>query len=169
MNAGTAITVLRALGFGEKACEAAVTNAAWPARMQRLRNGPLVDAAQEAQLWLDGGHNPAAGEAIADYLTSLPERPIFMICGMLNTKDTTGYLFAFKDIVEKLFAVSIPGEANTLSSEETAQAAISVGLEAEQAHSTSEALSTIAAQSPHARVLICGSLYLAGAILRENS
>ena len=169
MNAGTAITVLRALGFGEKACEAAVTNAAWPARMQRLRNGPLVDAAQEAQLWLDGGHNPAAGEAIADYLTSLPERQIFMICGMLNTKDTTGYLVAFKDVVEKLFAVSIPGEANTLSSEETAQAAISVGLEAEQAHSTSEALSTIVAQSPHARVLICGSLYLAGAILRENS
>ncbi len=168
MNAGAAITVLRALGYGENACEAAVTGAEWPARMQRLRHGPLVEAAPDAELWLDGGHNPAAGDALATHLKGLPERPTYMICGMLNTKDTTGYLTPFKNAVDRLLAVTIPGEANTLPAEETAKAAMSVGLKAQHAQSVYDALSMIAEQAPQARVLICGSLYLAGAVLREN-
>ena len=67
-------------------------NAEWPARMQRLRTGPLLDAAPEAEFWLDGGHNAAAGLALVDVLAKLPKKPTHMICGMLNTKDVTGYL-----------------------------------------------------------------------------
>lgn len=168
-NAGMAIAALRHLGYGEAACEAAVSQAFWPARMQRLRNGPLVDAAPEAELWLDGGHNPAAGAALAATLSSLPKRPTHMICGMLSTKDVSGYLEPLADVASSLHAVAIPGEEATLPAEDTAAAAKSVGLESTVAQSVAEALSTIVATDPTSRILICGSLYLAGAILRENS
>ncbi|WP_300056938.1 folylpolyglutamate synthase/dihydrofolate synthase family protein [uncultured Roseobacter sp.] len=168
MNAGTALAVLRALGIGNDACEAAVTRAEWPARMQRLRSGPLVDAAPDVELWLDGGHNPAAGIALARHLATLPERPTYLICGMLNTKDIGGYLGPLSMVAEKVMAVSIPGEANTLPADATADSASHVGMRAETAPSVQDALERIVSQSPAARVLICGSLYLAGAILREN-
>ena len=168
MNAGTALTVLRHLGFGEKACDAAVTQAHWPARMQRLKDGPLVDLAGSAELWLDGGHNPAAGAALAEHLRSLSKRPTYMICGMLNTKDVSGYLTPFRDCVDRLVAVSIPGEANTLPASDTAAAATNVGLTASTAEDVESAISAIVKDVPHARILICGSLYLAGAVLRLN-
>lgn len=167
-NAGAAITALRALGRDEAACEAAVTRAEWPARMQRLRHGPLVDAAPSVELWLDGGHNPAGGEAVAATLARMPERETHLICGMLNTKDVTGYMIPLAPQVTRLHAVSIPGEANTLPAEVTADAARKAGMDATTAPSVAAALSAIAAQNPAARVLICGSLYLAGSILREN-
>ena len=167
-NAGAALAALRHLGMDEIACEAAVTRAKWPARMQRLRQGPLAEAAPEADLWLDGGHNPAAGEMIAATLAGLPRRPTHLICGMLNTKDVTGYLRPLAPHVTQLVAVSIPGEANTLSAEDTAAAASKVGIAASTAPSVAAALAAITAQDANARVLICGSLYLAGRVLREN-
>lgn len=165
-NAGAALMALRLLGSGNP--EAAVTKAFWPARMQRLRTGPLVDLAPGIELWLDGGHNPAAGEAIAHHLGTLPPRQTHLICGMLNTKDVTGYMRPLKGKAESLFAVSIPGEANTLSAQATAEAAHLAGLPAKPAPSVKDALAEIKAQDPEARVLICGSLYLAGGILREH-
>ena len=167
-NAGAAITALRFLGRDEAACEAAVTRAFWPARMQRLRQGPLVDLAPSVELWLDGGHNPAGGEAVAATLARMPKRETHLICGMLNTKDVSGYMAPLAPQVTRLHAVSIPGEKNTLPAEVTRDAAASVGMDAVAADSVADALAGIAAQSPEARVLICGSLYLAGAILREN-
>ncbi len=168
-NAGAALAALRHLGCGEAAFEAAVTRAEWPARMQRLREGPLVAAAgPTAELWLDGGHNPAAGAALAEHLSTLPARPTFLICGMLNTKDATGYMRAFEGQVRSLHAVAIPGEANTLSAEDTAAAAKRAGLQAELAQDVETAIRDIVAATPEARILICGSLYLAGRILREN-
>ncbi len=167
-NAGMAIAALRHLGFGEAACEGAVSRAFWPARMQRLVKGPLVDLAPEAELWLDGGHNPAAGAALAETLSELPTRPTHAICGMLSTKDVSGYMAELQGAVSDLHAVAIPGETATLPAEETAEAAKSVGLEAVVAGSVEEALSDITAKDPTARVLICGSLYLAGVVLREN-
>ena len=86
MNAGAALAALRHLGADEAACEAAVTQAFWPARMQRLREGPLFDIAGDAELWLDGGHNPAAGDAIAATLSQMPERETHLICGMLGIR-----------------------------------------------------------------------------------
>lgn len=167
-NAGAALAALRHLGADEAACEAAMLNAEWPARMQRLKTGPLIEAAPEAELWLDGGHNAAAGVALADVLAKLPERPTHLICGMLNTKDVRGYMAPLAPHVASLTAVSIPGEANTLSAGETEAAARSVGIEAGTAENPLAALQAIAAKDPLARVLICGSLYLAGHILREN-
>ena len=165
-NAGAAIMALRHLGVGE--AEAAVTRTEWPARMQRLRHGPLVDAAPGVQLWLDGGHNPAGGAAIAATLAGMPKRETHLICGMLNTKDIAGYLRPMAAQVQSLHAVAIPGEANTLPAEVTRDAALAAGMQAVVAGSVGQALAAIARGTPHARVLICGSLYLAGSVLREN-
>lgn len=167
-NAGAAIAALRHLKKGDVAAEAAVSDAFWPARMQRLATGPLIDAAPYAELWLDGGHNPAAGQAIGDHLATLAKRPTHLICGMLNTKDISGYLNPMVPHVASLTAVSIPGEPNTLPAEETARMARDAGMQAQEAADVQSALEQIIASEPNARVLICGSLYLAGAILREN-
>ncbi|OAN69328.1 bifunctional folylpolyglutamate synthase/dihydrofolate synthase [Jannaschia sp. EhC01] len=165
-NAGIALAALRTLGKGD--ADAAMTNVTWPARMQRLRHGPLTDAAPQAELWLDGGHNPHAARAIAATLATLPKRPTYLICGMLNTKDVTGYMAPLAPWASSLTAVSIPGQAATLSAEDTAKAAQAAGIEARIAPSVQEALATITAADPIARVLICGSLYLAGEILKTN-
>lgn len=167
-NAGAAIAALRHLHLGDAALEAAVTHAHWPARMQRLSTGPLAEAAPQAELWLDGGHNPAAGRALAAHLASLPPRPTHLVCGMLNTKDISGYLSPLAGVAQSLTAISIPGEANTLPAEDTATAAANVGLSSGTAANARAAIEDIAAKDPTARILICGSLYLAGAILREN-
>ena len=167
-NAGAAIMALRHLGLDGAACEAAVTHAFWPARMQRLRHGPLVSSAPNVELWLDGGHNPAGGAAVAATLAAMPERPTHLICGMLNTKDVKGYMTPLAPVAASLRAVSIPGEKNTLPAEVTRDAALSAGIRAATAVSVAAALAEIAALEPEARVLICGSLYLAGTVLREN-
>ncbi|MGJ8615883.1 MAG: bifunctional folylpolyglutamate synthase/dihydrofolate synthase [Sulfitobacter sp.] len=169
INAGAALAALRHLGADEAACEAAVTEAYWPARMQRLKAGPLVDIAGQAELWLDGGHNPAAGDALAAVLAAGPKRPTHLICGMLNTKDIGGYLRPLAAHADTLRAVSIPGETATLPAADTAAAARAVGMDAYEAVNVAEALRDIVAKDPSARVLICGSLYLAGGVLRENS
>ena len=167
-NAGAALTALRYLGRSHAECEAAVTQAVWPARMQRLRNGPLVTSAPKIELWLDGGHNPAGGLAIAATLTRMPPRETHLICGMLNTKDVRGYMVPLARQTTMLHAVAIPGEKATLPAEVTRDAAIAAGIKATIASSVAEAVTSIAAKTPNARVLICGSLYLAGSVLREN-
>jgi dihydrofolate synthase/folylpolyglutamate synthase len=167
-NAGIALAALRTLGQPEAAFEAAMTRATWPARMQRLRHGPLTEAAPQAELWLDGGHNPHAARAIAALLAEMPKRPTHLICGMLNTKDVTGYMAPLAQVAQSLHAVSIPGQTATLSAAETAAAARKAGFPAQEADSVATALAAITASDPQARVLICGSLYLAGEILKQN-
>ncbi|SFH09502.1 dihydrofolate synthase / folylpolyglutamate synthase [Palleronia marisminoris] len=167
-NAGIALAALRHLGADEGACEAAVTRPHWPARMQRLREGPLVRAAGGAELWLDGGHNPAAGEVVAATIAAMPVRDTHVICGMLNTKDVAGFLRPLAGVANSLTAVSIPGEANTLSADDTAAAAEKAGFAAGTAPSVMAAIERIAEGAPGARILICGSLYLAGRVLQEN-
>jgi dihydrofolate synthase / folylpolyglutamate synthase len=167
-NAGIALAALRVMGKGEAACEAAMTRAVWPARMQRLRHGPLVDSAPRAEVWLDGGHNPHAARAIAALLAGMGARPTHLICGMLNTKDVTGFMAPLAAVAQSLHAVSIPGQSATLTASDTATAARAAGLPAHEADSVAAALATITAQDPEARILICGSLYLAGEILKAN-
>lgn len=167
-NAGSALATLRALGATDAQARAAVSQAEWPARMQRLKRGPLVDLAGEAELWLDGGHNPAGGQALAATLDAMPARPTHLVCGMLNTKDVAGYLRPLAAHAASLTAIDIPGEVNTLSADDTAQAARSVGMPTRTAPDAAAAIAAITATQPSARILICGSLYLAGRILREN-
>jgi len=164
-NAGAAIAVLRHLGYSEVACEAALTRPDWPARMQRLTGHPLCARAPGVELWLDGGHNPAAGQALAATLAAQPARPTHLICGMLATKDVGGYLRPLAQRVAGLQAVAVPGERATLAADATAAAAICAGIPAQEAPDVATALDRIAAAAPDARVLICGSLYLAGHVL----
>lgn len=146
-----------------------MTRAEWPARLQRLRRGPLVEAAGPgAEVWLDGGHNAAAGIALAEALTRLPPRPLHLVCGMLSTKDVGGFLRPLGARATSLEAVSIPGETATLPAEATAAAAREAGIAAETAPDLAVAVARIAARAPGARILICGSLYLAGRVLAEN-
>ena len=167
-NAGAALAALRCLGFGEDACAAAMTDVTWPARMQRLRHGPLVEAAAGCELWLDGGHNPAAGEMIAGLLSRLPPRPTHLVCGMLNTKDVAGFLRPLAGVAASLTAVSIPGETATLPAQATAEIAAAAGHRARAAEDVAAAVRTLAAEDLGARIVICGSLYLAGQVLRGN-
>lgn len=169
LNAGAALAGLRAMGYDEAACEAAVSRAVWPARMQRLRSGPLVEAAPRAELILDGGHNPAAGEALAHALQAMPDRPLFLIIGMLNTKDVAGYLRPLGALADRLYAVTIPNQTATLPAAEIVSAATGVGLTAQEAPDPLTAVQDIVATQPHARILLAGSLYFAGAVLAENA
>jgi dihydrofolate synthase/folylpolyglutamate synthase len=167
-NAGIALAALRALGQPEDACEAAMRDVNWPARMQRLRRGPLIDAAPDAEFWLDGGHNPHAARAIAALIRGLPDRPTHLVCGMLNTKDVAGYMAPFAGIADRLWAISVPGQTSTLPASETAAKARSAGIEAVEAPDVADAVRKITRDTPDARIVICGSLYLAGEILAEN-
>ena len=167
-NAGAALMAMRVLGIGQAGHEAAMAQAVWPARMQRLRKGPLVQAAPGVELWLDGGHNPAAGAALAGLLAQRGARPTWAICGMLNTKDVRGFMAPLAPHLQGLVAVPVPGEENTLPGADTASAARAVGIDASESTTVAEALAAITAQEPAARVVICGSLYLAGTVLREN-
>lgn len=168
-NAGAAIAALRALGLPAAACEAAVTRAEWPARMQRLRHGPVPDAAPGAEIWLDGGHNPAGGAAVAATLAAMPRRATHLVTGMISTKDISGYLRPLAAHAASLTAVAIPGEAAGLPAATVAAAAREVGFaQVATADGVGAAVAAIAATAPGARILICGSLYLAGHVLREN-
>ncbi|MEM9715119.1 MAG: folylpolyglutamate synthase/dihydrofolate synthase family protein [Pseudomonadota bacterium] len=168
-NAGIVIASLRLLGADDTALEKAMIDAVWPARMQRLKSGPLVEAAGNAELWLDGGHNPAAGMALADLLDSLPDAPTFLVTGMLNTKDAQGFLGPVVEKAAMLYAVQIPGEEAALSADQLADIATGLGAEAKASDDVHSAVSEIVKNNPRARIVICGSLYLAGHILKDNS
>ncbi len=167
-NAGAAITVLRHLGLDEDIIASAMTKAEWPARMQLLKKGPLVDAARNSEIWLDGGHNPAAGEAVANTIRSMPKRVTGIICGMLGTKDVRSFLGALREVADRLYGISIPGEPAALPAANVAQVAREVGFKAEASPDVEQAARKIADEEPGSRILVCGSLYLAGWILRKN-
>jgi len=168
-NAGIAIATLRYLGKDDAAFEGAMTDAKWPARLQKLRKGPLIDAAPDAEIWLDGGHNKAAGHALAEALGRLPNRALYLVVGMLNTKDASGYMKPLSERSQSLRGVSIPGEAATMTALETVEAAQQVGFDARVSEDYQTAVAEIVAENPNARILICGSLYLAGKVLQLNA
>ena len=150
---------------------AGLEKARWPARLQKLKSGPLAASLPEgSSIWLDGGHNPAAGEALAAYFEDDDPRPLHLVVGMINTKDSLGFLKPLAQTVVSLHAVPVPDERASRDPEEVMLEATDLGLAADVAHDVESALSTIARNS-HAsvRVLICGSLYLAGHVLRANS
>ncbi|MCY4258641.1 MAG: bifunctional folylpolyglutamate synthase/dihydrofolate synthase [Rhodobacteraceae bacterium] len=168
VNAGAAIASLRHMGFAEKALCAAVTQAHWPGRMQKLQHGPLVDAAPEGEVWLDGGHNPAAGQALASTLRSMPGRATGIVCGMLKSKDVRGFLKAIDGIADAFYGITIPNEAASLPASHVTRLASELGLLSSVSDSPIQAVRSIHAACPESRILICGSLYLAGQVLRFN-
>ena len=176
-NAGTAIACLEQLtGFpiASDAIAEGLRHIEWPARLQRLTRGPLVAMLPLGwELWLDGGHNPGAGEVLAAAAAAWRDRPLHLIVGMLNTKNATGFLAPLARHAATLDAVTIPGEENPLPAAAIAAAARSVGIAAREVPSVATAIRVIAAQDGAAvagagRVLICGSLHLAGTVLADN-
>ncbi|CAM5220230.1 bifunctional folylpolyglutamate synthase/dihydrofolate synthase [Bosea thiooxidans] len=177
INAGTAIAALRAAGYGglpARAFEDGMRQADWPARLQRLARGHLAEIVPEgAELWLDGGHNPDGGRVLAQAMADLADRnpaPLVMVAGLLSTKDAAATLGHFKGLAQALYAVPIQNSLAARPAEEVAEAARSAGLVAEVSSSVEQALRTIAARDWPAppRILICGSLYLAGEVLSAN-
>jgi dihydrofolate synthase/folylpolyglutamate synthase len=148
--------------------------AEWPARMQRLRQGKLAALTPaDSELWLDGGHNPDGGRAVAAALADLEERvprPLVVIAGMLVTKDHANFFRHFSGLAMRLYAIPIPHQEKSLSPAEIVKTAQEIGIPAEPAAGIEDALARVATLSldPPPRILIAGSLYLAGEILKEN-
>ena len=177
-NAAAAIAAVKAAGFeiGHRAVDRAMTNVAWPGRMQRLPQGRLSDLAPEgAEVWIDGGHNPGAGLVVAEALVEQEEkfsRPLFLICGMINTKDQTGYFRAFEGMARHVYTVPVSMSEAGVPNAELAARAMEAGLSAEPVSSVANALMLLRdtwdeSETPP-RIMIGGSLYLVGAVLAEN-
>ena len=174
-NAGAAIAALRASGLKlpAPAFEAGMVRVDWPARMQRLTQGRLAGLLQpESELWLDGGHNPDGGRAIAAALADLEERvsrPLVLVVGMMATKDGEGFLRNFSGLARRVITVPIHQE-KALPAAALAEIAQNAGIPALARDDVESAL-TVAARlelAPAPRVLITGSLYLAGEVLAAN-
>ncbi len=168
INAGAAIVALRTSGFHRKALQAAMTRVSWPGRMQKLQRGPLVDTAPDGEIWLDGGHNPAAGEALAATLRGMPGKVTGIVCGMLDSKDIRGFLATLNGIADRFYGIAIPNEAASLPATHVAGLAAEVGMRSSASAGPLTAVGQIRAECTDARILICGSLYLAGHILQTN-
>jgi dihydrofolate synthase/folylpolyglutamate synthase len=170
VNAGTAIASLERLGGFSLTGEAiadGLRQIDWPARLQHLTRGALVDQLRDWEVWLDGGHNPLAGQVLAEVAAGWGDRLLFLVVGMMKTKDATGFLAPLAPYTEFLVAVTIPGEKNALPADAIAAAAHSVGIAARAVGSIGEAIRHLAWHRS-GRVLICGSLYFAGRVLAEN-
>jgi dihydrofolate synthase/folylpolyglutamate synthase len=172
VNAGTAIACLERLtqfALPRDAIANGLRHIDWPARLQLLRRGPLVDVVPpDWEVWLDGGHNPLAGEVLGEVAAGWHDRPLYLIVGMMNTKDAAGFIAPLAKHARALAAVTIPGEKNALPAEAIAAAAGLVGISARTADSVLAAIRDIARRGGRGRVLICGSLYFAGKVLAEN-
>ena len=177
-NAAAAIRACRAAGFNitEAVMDKAMTTVEWAGRLQRLTDGALVSKAPPgAEIWLDGGHNPGAGEVIAEAMAGFEERksrPLYMIIGMINTKEPVGYFQAFKDLARKVFTVPIRNSDAAIDPLALAVSAAEAGLHASAVSSVAQAFDAIRdLQKPGEappRILIGGSLYLAGDVLSDN-
>lgn len=176
-NAGLAIAALRALDqfkFDPSIYERGVASAEWPARMQRLTSGKLFSLAPDkSELWLDGGHNAEGGRVIAEALGDLEERvprPLVVIVGMMANKDAGGFLANFAGLTRHIIAVPIPDRAGVMPVEKLVDAGRALGMRVETADSAGAALQSLRrlAYEVPPRVLIGGSLYLAGHVLAEN-
>ena len=173
-NAGAAVVAMTLYGLDEAAIAEGVQNVSWPARMQRLQAGPFAEVAAlaGAELWLDGGHNPHGAAAAAAYMASLQAkdpRRLVLITGQLATKDPTGFFQAFQALKPQVIAVPIRTSDAGRPPAELAELARALGFEAAPADTPLDGLKLALSQiEGPARVLICGSLYLAGDVLADG-
>jgi len=176
-NAGLAVATLRtieALNVPVKAIEEGLVKAEWPARMQRLSSGRLVACAPaQSEVWLDGGHNADCGRVVAAAFGDLEERlprQLVLIVGMMGNKDAVGFLGNFAGMTRHMIAVPIPGHDKAYTPAQLVEAARPLGMRVETAESVEAALRSLARLTYEVppRILITGSLYLAGEVLRDN-
>ncbi len=173
-NAGCAIAAMRKLDleFPQHVFEEGLRRVDWPARLQRFKSGALVEKApRESEIWLDGGHNASAAEAIAQEMAEREEinpRPLILICGMLNTKNADAFFQHFAGLAAKVLTVQIPDAPASYEAEELAAMAEGADLDAAAMPDLATALAACGALDRAPRILICGSLYLAGVVLKAN-
>ncbi len=171
-NAAQAVACVRnlaGLDITNDAIVEGVGGATWPARLQRLTSGSLVSVLPDGwQLWLDGGHNAAAAAALADVLDGWRDTPVHLVAGMLRSRDPGPFLALLAPHVASVQTVAIPGEDATLGADELAAAACPAGIDATPAGDDAEAVGrTVRRPGDAGRILICGSLYLAGSVLAD--
>ena len=176
-NAGLAIAALRCLGdarITEEAIARGLKSARWPARLQPLRAGALrLLINPDDELWVDGGHNLHAARALASALADLDElapMPIVLVTGMMNNRNAQDWFSCFNGLVAQVYAVPIPGQENAHKADDLAAAACRAGLSARAAPTLEDALRQAARLKPDSpvRIVIAGSLYLAGHALALN-
>ena len=174
-NAGNAIAAIRVLNdtrIKDTDIAEGLKATTWPARMQRLGQGALSTLVPaESELWLDGGHNPSAGRVLAQAFSELNDRhsrPLVLVWGMLNTKDVGSFIGCFAGIASRVITITIPDEENAVPAEKLAEAARAHGLKSETAPGLDAALRQASSTVPAPRILICGSLYLAGRVLAAH-
>lgn len=172
-NAAMAVACIRhlkGLQVTEEAMQQGIGAAFWPARCQKLT---IHGIPEETECYLDGGHNPSAGEVIASFLSSLPRKETYLVCGMMQNKDIDGFLAPFKSIIQAVVFVPVPGAPREAGSPEwLSEKAGKTGMSAFTAGNWTEAIKNILNQTDdNVRIMICGSLYLAGDVLSalENS
>ena len=170
-NAGNAIALMRGLEdsrIGEDAIARGLETAQWPARLQRLKGGHLSALLPGgSELWLDGGHNADDGVVLADALSAMARKdgkPLTLVWGMLNTKDASQFFRPLAALASRVITLTIPGEANAIPADDLAATVRNLGVAAEAATGVENAVRQ-AASGPASRILICGSLYLAGHVL----
>ncbi|HUN43336.1 MAG TPA: folylpolyglutamate synthase/dihydrofolate synthase family protein [Acetobacteraceae bacterium] len=167
-NAGIAITAIRAsaLSLPSTAIGAGIATAEWPARLQRLHGRLATLLPEDWELWLDGGHNPGAGVVLAEHLRTWNDRPVHLIVGMKRSKDSEEFLRPLIPLAATVWAVAEEHQHDARSVEEIVVA--SRGIARPGPH-VADALRAVARQPGPAKVLICGSLYLAGEVLQQDA
>jgi dihydrofolate synthase/folylpolyglutamate synthase len=181
-NAATAIATAKAF-FGRaiapESVAAGLRTVNWPGRLQRLKEGPLVegmdaDETNAPDIWVDGGHNPGAAAVVAQAMADLDERvsrPLYLIVAMGANKDASGVFQQFKGLARRVIAIPMPadheGHAPRALAALASEAGIAAGIAANPADGVAQALSDAGAETP--RILITGSLYLVGEVLKENA
>ena len=175
-NAGIAIAMARALRpdfeIPESAIALGLKTVKWPARLQRLQDGPLTKLLPQGwELWLDGGHNKAAAEALSRHTRDWRDKPLWLVFGALNTRPPLEFLKPFEGRIKGLRTVAIGGEDNSLSPEISAEVGKSLNMQSGVSTDVASAISEIITQQggDAGRILICGSLYLAGNVLADNN
>lgn len=181
INAGLAVACLERLDefrLGAEAFAQGILTAEWPGRLQRLSSGPLCDLAPpHAEIWLDGGHNAGAGEALAETLATwdtaeAPPLPLYLVFGMLESKDPQSFLAPFVRFRPTILSVPVPGNHSSLRPEDCRGVARNLGFEAHAFAAPEDALRWLRRQGgvkARSRILICGSLYLVGTVLADNA
>jgi dihydrofolate synthase/folylpolyglutamate synthase len=171
-NAGLAVAAALTFdhGLGEEAIARGVSGASWPARFQRLTKGPLADLAKArgADIWLDGGHNPHAGRALAEAASRLVDRdprPLVLVTGMFARKDAEGFFRPFAEMHPKVFATTFESE-NAAPAQDIAAAAHAAGLDTEIVGNVEAGVQkALSSEGPAPHLLICGGLHFAGEVL----
>ena len=172
LNAGQAVVSILEL-FGSQidrdAISTGLQRAEWPGRLQKLSKGNLISFIPKGwELWIDGGHNQAAAEAILNFVEVWSDSPLIIIFGSLNSRNPRDFLEILAPVTKLAVCITIPGEKSALQARDCCLAAQSVGIEAIETTSIKSALKKAAHHGTKGKILVCGSLYLAGAVLAEN-